>query len=82
MNRDRKSNIMEETEMNDMADNLDKYIKMQQAASAAVNGRDPFAPQNPQYQNSKAIDDDQAELARACEIWMGSEFQRFFETAE
>ena len=52
MNRDRKSNIMEETEMNDMADNLDKYIKMQQAASAAVNGRDPFAPQNPQYQNS------------------------------
>ena len=43
---------MEETEMNDMADNLDKYIKMQQAASAAVSGRDPFAPQNPQYQNS------------------------------
>ena len=52
MNRDKKSNIMEETEMNDMADNLDKYIKMQQAASAAVSGRDPFAPQNPQYQNS------------------------------
>ncbi|MBE6129434.1 MAG: alpha/beta hydrolase [Erysipelotrichaceae bacterium] len=47
-----------------------------------VEYNNPEFKENPQYQNSKAIDDDQAELARACEIWMGSEFQRFFETAE
>ena len=40
----------------------------------------PEFKNNPQYQKSQAIDDDQAEMARACEIWMGSEFERFFET--
>lgn len=42
----------------------------------------PEFRENPQYQNSRAIDEEQAEFARACEIWMGSEFERFFEAAE
>ena len=39
----------------------------------------PEFRENPQYKNSRAIDDEQEEFARACEIWMGSEFERFFE---
>ena len=39
----------------------------------------PEYKNNPQYAHSQAVGEDQAELARACEIWMGFEFERFYD---
>ena len=42
----------------------------------------PEYKNNPQYARSDAIGEEQAELARACEIWMGSEFERFYDDGD